>query len=70
MSADVFARRRAIRAAAVQLAAGVAQRESMTPAEAARAAYYPGHPLGSERAIEAHIKADRERRQQPASRAA
>ncbi|ARF55977.1 hypothetical protein [Streptomyces gilvosporeus] len=59
MSVANLARARAIRSAAQQLAYGVALRESMSPREAARAAWYPGHRLGSVEAIEAHIRADR-----------
>lgn len=62
MSADripatpmVSARARAIRAAAEALVDAVAVRASRTPREAAEAAYYPGHPLGSVEAIEAEI---------------
>ncbi|GAU67659.1 hypothetical protein SSP35_05_02260 [Streptomyces sp. NBRC 110611] len=61
MSSDAV-RMFAIRSAAQQLAAGVALRESKSPAEAARDAWYPGHRLGSVEAIEAHIRADRARR--------
>lgn len=44
-----------IRATAEALVAAVAERESRTPKEAARAAWYPGHPLASVEAIEAEI---------------
>lgn len=46
---------RAIRAAADALVDAVAERASRTPREAAEAAYYPGHRLGSVEAIEAEI---------------
>jgi hypothetical protein len=45
----------AIRAAAEVLLDAVAERAARTPREAAEAAYYPGHPLGSVEAIEAEI---------------
>lgn len=45
----------AVRAAAAALVQAVAERASRTPREAAEAAYYPGHPLGSVEAIEAAI---------------
>lgn len=45
----------AVRAAAAALVQAVAERASRTPREAAEAAYYPGHPLGSVEAIEAEI---------------
>lgn len=48
-------RAKAIRAAAEALVAAVAERASLTPREAAGAAWYPGHPLGSVEAIEAEI---------------
>jgi hypothetical protein len=50
----------AIRAAAEVLVRGVALRASRTPREAAEAAWYPGHPLGSVEAIEAEIVRRRE----------
>lgn len=50
----------AIRAAAAALVDAVAERASRTPREAAEAAYYPGHPLGSVAAIEAEIIRRRE----------
>ncbi|MCX4705695.1 MULTISPECIES: hypothetical protein [Streptomyces] len=53
-------RDKAIRAAAEALVDAVAERASKTPREAAEAAYYPGHPLGSVEAIEAKIIARRE----------
>ncbi|MEV8032224.1 hypothetical protein [Streptomyces sp. NPDC086182] len=49
------ARDRAIRGAADALVDAVAERASRTPREAAEAAFYPGHPLGSVEAIEAEI---------------
>ncbi|WP_405911327.1 hypothetical protein OG529_04135 [Streptomyces longwoodensis] len=48
-------RAKAIRAAAEALVDAVAERASRTPREAAEAAFYPGHPLGSVEAIEAEI---------------
>lgn len=48
-------RTRAIYAAAEALADAVAERASRTPHEAAVAAFYPGHRLGSVEAIEAEI---------------
>lgn len=45
----------AIRAAAAALLDAVAERASRTPREAAEAAWYPGHRLGSVEAIEAEI---------------
>lgn len=48
-------RARAIRSAAEILVDAVAERAARTPREAAEAAYYPGHPLGSVAAIEAVI---------------
>lgn len=51
----VVTRDAAIRAAASALVQAVAERASRTPREAAEAAYYPGHPLGSVEAIEAVI---------------
>lgn len=49
----------AIRAAARALIAAVRERASRTPHEAAVAAWYPGHPLGTVAAIERRIIADR-----------
>jgi hypothetical protein len=49
------ARTLAVRAAAAALFEAVAERASRTPREAAEAAYYPGHRLGSVEAIEAEI---------------
>ncbi|MFE7837462.1 hypothetical protein ACFU53_15910 [Streptomyces sp. NPDC057474] len=48
-------REQAIRAAAESLIDAVAERALRTPREAAEAAWYPGHPLGSIEAIEAEI---------------
>ncbi|MEU2739873.1 hypothetical protein ABZ656_32075 [Streptomyces sp. NPDC007095] len=48
-------RSRAVQAAAAALVDAVAERAARTPREAAEAAYYPGHPLGSVDAIEAEI---------------
>lgn len=48
-------RDRAVRAAADALVEAVAERASRTPHEAAEAAWYPGHRLGSVEAIEAEI---------------
>jgi hypothetical protein len=48
-------RAKAIRAAAAALVDAVAERAARTPREAAEAAFYPGHPLGSVEAIEAEI---------------
>lgn len=48
-------RSRAVRAAADALVDAVAERAARSPREAAEAAYYPGHPLGSVDAIEAEI---------------
>lgn len=48
-------RETAIRAAAQALLDAVAERASRTPREAAAAAFYPSHPLGSVEAIEAEI---------------
>ncbi|MGW2708646.1 hypothetical protein ACWC4J_06590 [Streptomyces sp. NPDC001356] len=57
MSAETpsLLRSRAVRAAADALVGAVAERAARTPREAAEAAYYPGHPLGSVEAIEAEI---------------
>lgn len=60
MNAPSISRERAIRAAAEALVDAVAERAARTPREAAEAAYYPGHPLGSVEAIEAEIIARRE----------
>ncbi|MFE9810656.1 hypothetical protein [Streptomyces sp. NPDC005548] len=48
-------RERAVRAAAAALVDAVAERAARTPREAAEAAFYPGHRLGSVEAIEAEI---------------
>jgi hypothetical protein len=48
-------RAEAVRAAAAALLDAVAERASRTPREAAEAAWYPGHRLGSVEAIEAEI---------------
>jgi hypothetical protein len=48
-------RETAIRAAAQALLDAVLERASRTPRQAAEAAWYPGHPLGSVDAIEAEI---------------
>lgn len=58
MSAPIT-RETAIRAAAAALIEAVRVRASRTPHEAAVAAWYPGHPLGSVEAIERRIIADR-----------
>ncbi|MGC9536539.1 hypothetical protein [Streptomyces sp. UG1] len=55
-------REQAIRAAAEALLDAVAERASRTPREAAEAAWYPGHRLGSVEAVEAEIF---RRRRQP-----
>ncbi|MFE5658317.1 hypothetical protein ACFQ9H_19270 [Streptomyces sp. NPDC056517] len=55
MTAAVIARPMAVRAAAQALIDAVAERATRTPRQAAEAAYYPGHPLGSVEAIEAAI---------------
>lgn len=52
---QLSARTKAIRAAAQALVDAVTERASRTPREAAEAAWYPGHPLGSVEAIEAEI---------------
>ncbi|WP_406337328.1 hypothetical protein [Streptomyces sp. NBC_00649] len=56
-----MSRERAVRAAAAALIDAVTERATRTPREAAEAAYYPGHPLGSVEGIEAEIIARRER---------
>ncbi|MFJ9771134.1 hypothetical protein ACIRVF_07815 [Kitasatospora sp. NPDC101157] len=79
-------RREAISAAALISGQARAERDARTPREAAEAAYYPGHRLGSVEAIEALIVRQRaeaeeqwrngthpyqlRRRQAPAGRAA
>ncbi|MYT24587.1 hypothetical protein GTW69_30640, partial [Streptomyces sp. SID7760] len=45
------------------LISGVAERAAQSPRQAAEAAYYPGHPLGSVEAIEAEITRRRARKQ-------
>lgn len=55
-----FTRTRAIQAAAEALVDAVAERAARTPREAAEAAFYPGHPLGTVEAIEAAIIRRRE----------
>lgn len=52
-------REQALDAAADALVAAVRARAAMTSRQAAEAAYYPGHPLGSVDAIEAVIVARR-----------
>lgn len=54
-SAALSLRDRAVRTAAEALVDAVAERASRSPREAAEAAYYPGHPLGSVEAIETEI---------------
>lgn len=44
-----------IATAAAWLIRGAVRRAAMNPREAAEAAYYPGHPLGTVEAIEAEI---------------
>lgn len=61
-------REQALDAAADALVAAVRARAAMTSRQAAEAAYYPGHPLGSVDAIEAVIVA--RRAEQPAGLAA
>lgn len=63
-------RARAIRAAADALLDAVAERAARTPREAAEAAYYPGHPLGSVAVIEAEIIRRRAEESSPAADAA
>lgn len=53
----------AIRAFAEALVDAVAERASKTPEQAARDAWYPGHPLGTVDAIAAVIRERRERQQ-------
>ncbi|MFD9569929.1 hypothetical protein ACFWBI_08805 [Streptomyces sp. NPDC059982] len=55
MNNSVIPRTTAIHTAARILIAAVAERAAKSPREAAEAAYYPGHPLGSVAAIEAEI---------------
>lgn len=59
-------RTRAIQAAADVLVDAVTERAGRTPREAAEAAYYPGHPLGTVDAIEAEITRRREQETAPA----
>lgn len=54
-TAHMPTRAQAIQAAAEALLDAVAERASRTPREAAEAAWYPGHRLGSVEAIEAEI---------------
>lgn len=54
-TAFVSPRAQAIRAAAAALLDAVAEQAARTPREAAEAAWYPGHRLGSVEAIEAEI---------------
>jgi hypothetical protein len=60
MSSEQITRLRALQTAANALVDAVAERASQTPRQAAEAAYYPGHPLGSVDAIEAEIVRRRE----------
>lgn len=55
MNNSVIPRPTAIHAAARALISAVTERATQTPAQAAAAAFYPGHPLGSVEAIEAEI---------------
>lgn len=55
MTGASITRELAIRGAAEALIDAVRERASRTPREAAEAAWYPGHPLGSIDAIEAEI---------------
>lgn len=60
MSYELFvpptiSREAALKAAAAALLDAVAERASRSPRDAAKAAWYPGHPLGSVEAIEAEI---------------
>ncbi|MFJ7067545.1 hypothetical protein [Streptomyces sp. NPDC101115] len=59
MSAHI-SRAAAVQAAAQALVDAVAERAQRTPRQAAEAAYYPGHPLGSVAAIEAAVIRRRE----------
>ncbi|WP_354643953.1 hypothetical protein [Kitasatospora camelliae] len=65
MSADIT-RAAAIRGAAIVFAEARAARDALTPRQAAEAAYYPGHRLGSVDAIEQLII---RQRQQAAAKA-
>ncbi|GAA3374651.1 hypothetical protein [Streptomyces racemochromogenes] len=55
MNTTVIPRTTAIHTAAQALIAAVAERATQSPRQAAEAAFYPGHPLGSVDAIEAEI---------------
>ncbi len=55
MNNSVIPRPTAIHAASRALISAVAERAAQTPRQAAEAAFYPGHPLGSVEAIEAEI---------------
>jgi hypothetical protein len=55
MNNTVIPRTTAIHTAARALISAVAERAMQTPRQAAEAAFYPGHPLGSVKAIEAEI---------------
>jgi hypothetical protein len=66
MSRHHTARATAVQAAARALVAAVAERAAQSPHDAAAAAYYPGHPLGSIAAIEAEIVRRRRARVAPA----
>lgn len=59
----VPSRSEAVRALADALVEAVRERAAMTPRQAAEAAYYPGHPLGSVEVIEAEIIRRRKVRQ-------
>lgn len=63
MSTTVIPRSAAIHTAAKLLVSAVAERAERSPRQAAEAAYYPGHPLGSVAAIEAAINERRTRQQ-------
>lgn len=64
MSTTVIPRSTAIHTAAKALISAVTERAALAPREAALAAYYPGHPLGSVDAIEAALVSRRQRQQQ------
>ncbi|MFD0358414.1 hypothetical protein ACFVHW_32480 [Streptomyces sp. NPDC127110] len=55
MNTTVIPRNSAIHTAAQILISAVAERATRSPRQAAEAAFYPGHPLGSVNAIEAEI---------------
>lgn len=57
-------RAQALDAAADVLVKGLASQAALTARQAAEAAWYPGHPLGSVDAIEAEILARRARHTQ------